>query len=166
MFIFASFPHVYQELRQNLSLIENSIEETLRLLPPFSLLRKFVLKDYHLQSGRALKRGLVYLNICAMNRSQKYFNNPNSFDLHRPPHQMKTLTFGHGIHMCVGRELAKLEARIALRHILSRVQHISFCSPSQQPQNADIKNSSQEHKWRFSPSQVGSEKLYIKMKFL
>lgn len=151
IYTLGKFPHLYQELRRDHSLIENAVEESLRLSPPFPLFRKIVIRDYRCHSGKELKKGLTIFPIFKYNRSPKHFENPDVFDIHRSPKNNRILTFGHGIHMCVGRELARLEARIALKQILSRFEEITLY-PTDPIQ------------WRNSPLLVAAQSLTLKMK--
>lgn len=60
--------------------------------------------------------------LSAANRNERVFAGPDRFDIHRAPNPH--LSFGHGIHFCLGAPLARLEARVALRLLLSRYRDI------------------------------------------
>ena len=64
--------------------------------------------------------------LTAANRDERVFSDPNRFDIHRSPNPH--LTFGHGIHFCLGAPLARLEAQIALRILLERYRDIAVAS--------------------------------------
>jgi cytochrome P450 len=60
--------------------------------------------------------------LAAANRDERVFTEPHRFDIHRRPNPH--LTFGHGIHFCLGAPLARLEARVALRLVLERYRDV------------------------------------------
>ena len=60
--------------------------------------------------------------LAAANRDERVFSKPHRFDIHRTPNPH--LSFGHGIHFCLGAPLARLEARVALRLLLERYRDI------------------------------------------
>ena len=60
---------------------------------------------------------MLLLNASA-NRDERKYDDPDKFDIRRKIDQ--TLTFGHGIHFCLGSHLAKLEGRVALQEVLKR----------------------------------------------
>ena len=67
--------------------------------------------------------------LAAANRDERVFVEPHRFDLHRRPNPH--LTFGHGIHFCLGAPLARLEARVALRLLLRRYRDIDVVGDEQ-----------------------------------
>jgi cytochrome P450 len=70
--------------------------------------------------GQQIKKGdPVYFMIGAANRDPKKFQNPDTFDITRT--DAANVSFGHGIHFCIGAPLARLEANIALRQLLERL---------------------------------------------
>lgn len=74
--------------------------------------------------GHAVAAGqLVILWIAAANRDAARFSDPDRFDVHR--NSTGHLSFGHGIHFCIGAALARLETKIALNALLDRYQEIA-----------------------------------------
>ena len=69
--------------------------------------------------------GVILVWLTAANRDA-LFPDPNRFDIHRKPNPH--LTFGHGIHFCLGAPLARLEAKVALRIMLDRYRDITVAT--------------------------------------
>ena len=79
--------------------------------------------------GVRIPAGQVVLPwLAAANRDERVFADPNRFDIHRLPNPH--LTFGHGIHFCLGAPLARLEARVALRLLLERYRDVEVAGTS------------------------------------
>jgi cytochrome P450 len=77
--------------------------------------------------GQLIPAGaLVLPMIGSANRDPKYFANAGRFDITRDPNPH--ISFGHGIHACIGAALARMEARIALSDFLARVGKFEFAS--------------------------------------
>jgi cytochrome P450 family 109 len=115
---------IWEKLRQDPSLIPNAIEETLRYRSPVQALPRRVKMDTEI-GGYQLKPGQMVLAwIGSANRDEKKFNNPDEFDLTRNPNAH--LSFGKGIHFCLGAPLARLEAKIALTEFLKRYSAIAL----------------------------------------
>ncbi|MFF4622724.1 cytochrome P450 [Nonomuraea jabiensis] len=107
-------------LRANPALMEGAVEELLRYLSVAHLgpLRA-ALEDVEI-AGRTIRRGLVVpLSIPAANRDPERFPDPEALDVTRPA-PTGHLAFGHGIHQCLGHQLARIEMRIAYRALFDR----------------------------------------------
>lgn len=118
-------------VRENPDLIEGAIEETLRYRPP---------------SGRAVRRATEDTELCgrqieaedqlvvwfgAANRDPDHFEDPGSFDLERSPNPH--LSFGRGVHACLGATLARVEARVGLETFFARYDSISPIETDYEP---------------------------------
>jgi cytochrome P450 len=116
--ILAQHPDQRQELVDDPSLIPGAIEEVLRYEPPGPAIARYVTKDVEFH-GQTVPEGsaMVFL-VGAANRDERRYADPDRFDIHRSVGQQ--LTFGLGIHYCLGAALARLEGRVALEEILKR----------------------------------------------
>jgi cytochrome P450 len=116
--VLAEHPDQRADLVADRSLLGPAVEELLRYEPPSPVQARYVTADVE-HHGQTVPRGsaLLLLNASA-NRDERKFADPDAFDIHRPPEQH--LSFGFGIHFCLGAALARLEGRIALDEILSR----------------------------------------------
>jgi cytochrome P450 len=70
--------------------------------------------------------GIVVTWLAGANRDERVFDEPGRFDIRRRPNPH--LTFGHGIHFCLGAPLARLEAKVALDILLRRYREIAVAS--------------------------------------
>jgi cytochrome P450 len=116
--VLGDHPDQRRELVEDRSLIPNAIEELLRFEPPAPHVGRYVARDveYH---GQVVPAGSVMLFLVgSANRDERRFPDGDRFDIHRTIGQH--LTFGYGIHFCLGAALARLEGRIALDEVLSR----------------------------------------------
>ena len=108
----------WERLESNPSLIEPAIEEWLRYDGPTTALARVVKEDAEF-GGRHLVQGQrVFAFTNAANRDPRQFANADRLDFARSPNPH--LTFGHGIHFCLGAPLARLESQIALRNTIER----------------------------------------------
>jgi cytochrome P450 len=114
----AQNPLEEEKLRANSELIEKTVEEALRY--DSSILKQSRVASVDTVFGGVnIKKGdYLHFMIAAANRDPSKFTNPNSFDIARE--DQGHLSFGHGIHFCIGGPLARLEARVALRQLLQR----------------------------------------------
>ncbi len=103
-------PSVYKSLEQDHALIPNAVEEMLRWVCPLHYFRRTATCDTEIR-GQAIKKGQrVMMSYTAGNRDPEVFESPDSFDIYR--HKNPHLAFGHGIHLCLGANLARMETRI------------------------------------------------------
>lgn len=100
-----------------------AVEEFLRYDAPTNAMTRIV-RTSHEVGGKLLKAGdRVFAIINAANRDEAYFTEPDRLDIGRMPN--RHLTFGQGIHFCLGAQLARLEARIALPLLLDRFPELA-----------------------------------------
>ncbi|HTZ44389.1 MAG TPA: cytochrome P450, partial [Jatrophihabitans sp.] len=112
-------PAATAEVRANPAALPGAIEEALRCRPPFTRNLRRTTQPVELAPGMEIPADTaVSVWLAAANRDPKRFTDPQAFDLHREPNAH--LTFGHGIHFCLGTPLARLESRIALGQLLDR----------------------------------------------
>lgn len=105
-------PDAATEIRADPSLLPAAIEEVLRYRTPFPRLARLTTTNAQVGDLEIPAQGLILVWLTAANRDARVFPDPNRFDIHRKPNPH--LTFGHGIHFCLGAPLARLEAKIAL----------------------------------------------------
>jgi cytochrome P450 len=114
---------IYKELRANIELVPNTVEEMLRYRFHMSRRDRTVKQDNDLL-GVPLKKGDVVIAwMSAANVDEEVFENPFSFDIYRSNNK-KHLTFGSGAHFCLGAPLARLEGKIALEEFVQRFSKI------------------------------------------
>jgi cytochrome P450 len=114
---------LYGELRNNLELVPNAVEEMLRYRFQMSRRDRTVKQDNNLL-GIELKKGDVVIAwMSACNMDEEMFENPFSLDIHRSNNK-KHLTFGNGPHFCLGAPLARLEMKIVLDAFLNKFSRI------------------------------------------
>jgi cytochrome P450 len=116
--LLAEHPEQRRALVEDPSLIPAAIEECLRYEPPSPVQSRYVTKDVE-HHGQTVPAGsiMVLLNASA-NRDDRQFPDPDDFDIHRKA--QRHLSFGYGLHFCLGAHLARLEGRVALEEVLKR----------------------------------------------
>ena len=116
--VLAENPEQRARLAEDPSLIPQAVEELLRYEAPSPIQARYVTEDmtYH---GKTVPEGsiLTLLNGAA-NRDPRRFEDPDRFDIDREIDHH--LSFGYGIHFCLGAALARLEGRVALEEVLKR----------------------------------------------
>ena len=115
-------PDQLQRLRDAPDLLEPAVDELLRYDSPVQLDGRVVREDLEI-GGKRLRAGQKVIALLgAANRDPAAFENPEALDIRRE--QKSHLSFGRGIHYCLGASLALLEARIAFRGLLDRFASI------------------------------------------
>lgn len=108
-----------------LDLVVPWIEETLRYDTSSQLLARHLLADVEVDGVVAPAGAKLALCIGSANRDERVFDRADEFDLHRPKEELaQVVSFGGGRHFCLGANLARLEARIALRELVLRVERL------------------------------------------
>ena len=104
--------------------INDAISESLRYDPPLLGLFKTTSKEVDIDGNIIPKNSKVMMHYGAANRDPVIFNDPNSFDVSRDG--SKVISFSVGVHICLGRELAKLETRVALNALKNRFPNLKL----------------------------------------
>jgi cytochrome P450 len=117
--ILAEHADARRELAADRTLIPNAIEEILRYEPPPHQICRFVTRDVEYYGQTVAEGSIMMFLPPSANRDHRAFPpNGDQFDIHR---KIGThLTFGYGIHFCLGAALARLEGRVALDEVLNR----------------------------------------------
>ena len=131
----ADHPDQRREIVADRSLIPNTIEETLRFEPTGPHIARYVAQDVEYYGTTVPAGSAMLLLIGSANRDERRYDDPDRFDIHRDLGQH--LTFGYGLHFCLGAALARLEGRVALDEVLNRFpewevdhDHIELASTS------------------------------------
>lgn len=103
-------PELYKQLEADPSGLPKAVEEMLRWTCPLNYFRRTATKDAEI-AGQAIKENdRVLMSYLSANFDESVFNDPHTFDITRDPNPH--MSFGHGIHLCLGANLARLEARV------------------------------------------------------
>jgi cytochrome P450 len=112
------FPDQRRLVARDRSLIPNAIEEILRFEAPSPVQARYVMRDVELYGTTVAEGSTLLLLNGAANRDDREFEDPDRLDVRRK--NVRHLSFGFGIHFCLGASLARLEGCIALDEVLAR----------------------------------------------
>ncbi|MBL7498007.1 cytochrome P450 [Frankia sp. CNm7] len=116
--LLAEHPDQRRQLAADRSLIPNAIEEILRYEAPSPIQARYVARDVELYGQMVPEGSVMTLLNASANRDDRHFASGETFDIRRKID--RHLTFGYGIHFCLGAALARLEGRVALDEVLKR----------------------------------------------
>jgi cytochrome P450 len=116
-------PEQYQKLRDNPALIDTMVPEVIRWQTPLAHMRRTALVDTELGGKKIRKGDRVVMWYVSGNRDEEVIERPNEFIIDRARPRIH-LSFGFGIHRCVGMRLAELQLRIVWEEILKRFERI------------------------------------------
>ncbi|WP_300998415.1 cytochrome P450 [Hyphomonas sp.] len=132
------FPKEYEKLKADPSIIPNMVSETIRWQTPLAYMRRTALEDVEMH-GKTIKKGdQVAMWYVSANRDERFWDKPNDFIADRPDAR-RHISFGFGIHRCVGNRLAELQLRILWEEIMERFDHIEVLAEPSLNQNAFVK---------------------------
>ncbi len=120
---FLAHPDELARLRADPSLLPTAIEEVLRFDSPVQATVRRAVRDLELGGVPLQKEESVLLWLGSANRDAELFPEPDRFDVSRTPN--RHLAFGFGIHFCLGANLARLQARVALGGFLERTREFA-----------------------------------------
>jgi len=116
--VLAEHPDQRRDLVEDRSLIPSAVDETLRFEPTGPHIARCIMHDTEYYGTTVPEGSPMLLLVGSANRDERRYENGDAFDIHRTDAQH--LTFGYGLHYCLGANLARLEARVALDEFLTR----------------------------------------------
>ena len=118
------FPEEYEKLKANPELIPNMVSEIIRWQTPLAFMRRTALEDVEMH-GQTIKKGdQLAMWYASGNRDERFWDeDPNRIIIDRKQAR-NHLSFGFGIHRCVGNRLGELQLHILWEEILKRFEHI------------------------------------------
>jgi cytochrome P450 len=116
--VLAEHPDQRRAVFEERSLLRNVIEETLRFEPTGHASARSVTRDIEYYGTTIPAGSAILMLMASANRDPRQYENPDVYDIRRT--DIQHLTFGHGLHFCLGAHLARLEGRVALDELLNR----------------------------------------------
>ena len=132
------FPEEFEKVKKDHSLIPTMVPEIIRYQTPLAYMRRRATRDYELR-GKTIREGdKVAMWYVSGNRDDEVIDNPDQFiiDRDKPRHH---LSFGFGIHRCMGNRLAEMQLRIIWEEILKRFDHIEVTGEPVRIQSSFVK---------------------------
>jgi cytochrome P450 len=121
-------PEAYRRLREDPALMESAVEELLRFCPPVWFFRRTATAATTIRGAQIAAGDKVTVWFAAANRDADHYPDPHRLDLARNP--ADHLTFGRGgPHVCLGQHLAKMELRVYLEELVTRVATLAVPEP-------------------------------------
>jgi cytochrome P450 len=127
-FALLEHPDQLAELRSDPSLLPAAVEELMRYLSVADIFFRYATEDVEL-GGETIPAGsTVVVSLLAANRDPRKFENPDVLDVHREVRGQ--VAFGHGIHQCLGQQLARIEMRAGFEGLLRRFPALRLAIPA------------------------------------
>lgn len=146
-YLLAKHPEQRELLLNDRSLIPGAIEEILRYEAPSPVQARFVTRDGEFYGTPVPEGSVMLLLTASANRDDRRFEDPDRFDVRRKiDHHV---SFGYGVHFCLGAALARLEGRVALEEVLARFPRWEL-----DEQNAERVRTSTVRGWHRLPVRV------------
>jgi cytochrome P450 len=132
------YPKEYDKLLANPSLVPNMVSEIIRWQTPLAYMRRTALQDYEI-GGKTIRKGdKVAMWYVSGNRDEEVIENPDQLIIDRP-NARRHLSFGFGIHRCVGNRLAEMQLRIVWEEILKRFKRIEVMEEPRRVHSSFVK---------------------------
>ncbi len=116
--VLAEHPDQRREVAEDRSLLLRAVDETLRFEPTGPHVARYMARNFECYGTTVPAGSAMLLLFGAANRDPRRYQDPDNFDIHRD--NISHLTFGKGLHYCLGANLARLEGRVALDELLNR----------------------------------------------
>ncbi len=127
-FALLEHPEQAAELRADPELLPGAVEELMRYLSIADIFYRYATEDLELGGETISKGSTVVVSLLAANRDPERFENPDTLDIHR--NARGHLSFGHGIHQCLGQQLARIEMRAGFDGLLRRFPTLELAIPA------------------------------------
>jgi cytochrome P450 len=121
-------PEQWALLQHDRALIENAVNEAVRIGTPIRSFTRTLTQNYALGDVNLPAGARMMVLFASANRDERRFPNPDRYDVKRAARDH--VGFGHGVHMCLGMHLAKLEMSALLRAMLEHVERIDVGTPT------------------------------------
>jgi cytochrome P450 len=142
VYAFNKWPEQWAKLKADPSLIPSAVSEIIRWQTPLAHMRRTALQDYDL-NGRTIHKGdKVLMWYASGNRDEAQYNKPEMLNIERPMVR-RHLSFGFGIHRCVGNRLAELQLQILWEEILARFERIEVLAEPERIPSSFVKGYAQ-----------------------
>ena len=136
------FPKEFKKLKANPALIPNMVSEIIRWQTPLAYMRRIAKQDVEL-GGRTIKKGdRVVMWYASGNRDERKFTDPDQFLIDRSGAR-NHLSFGYGVHRCMGNRLAELQLRILWEDLLKRFENIEVVGEPERVQSNFVRGYSE-----------------------
>jgi len=122
--LFAQNPDQWDKLRASPTLIPNAVNEAIRLESPIQGFSRVLTDDFSVEDQRLHKGARVLVMYASGNRDERRWEDPERFDITRRANEQ--LGFGHGIHMCMGANLARMEISALISALIPRVERFEL----------------------------------------
>lgn len=127
-FALLEHPEQAAELRADPALIPDAVEELMRYLSVADIFYRYATEDIELGGETIGKGSTVVVSLLAANRDPRRFDDPDTLDVHRTARGH--LSFGHGMHLCLGQQLARIEMRAGFAGLLRRFPTLALAVPA------------------------------------
>jgi cytochrome P450 len=127
-FALLEHPEQLAALRANPDLLLGAVEELMRYLSVVDILYRYATEDIELGGETIAKGSTVVVSMLAANHDPRHFDNPDTLDIHRKARGH--LSFGHGLHQCLGQQLARIEMRAGFEGLLRRFPTLALAIPA------------------------------------
>jgi cytochrome P450 len=132
------WPEQFEKLKADRSLIPSAVSEIVRWQTPLAYMRRTALQDYEL-GGKTIRKGdKVLMWYASGNRDETQYTRPNELWIERPMIR-RHLSFGFGIHRCVGNRLAELQLQVLWEEILDRFEKIEVLEEPERVPSSFVK---------------------------
>ncbi len=147
LYCLACFPDQWQMLRENPQLLRGAFDESLRYVSPIQTFMRTTTRRVEIEGIEIAEGQKILLFLASANRDPRQWEEPDRFDIRRK--SLRHVAFGHGIHVCVGQMLARLEAHALLTALVKRVERIEL---ARQPV------------WRLNNTLHGADRMPIRLR--